>query len=88
MRLIFGKPELFLPIYYWSEEQSQLNELGIDQKVKDAHTRQVIFYHINAIGPYYDEDGKQRCSVHSNGTHFVCELSVNEVRDLKYQSGV
>lgn len=68
-----------LPIFHQTDESEKLKICGKDFDLEDAcEKREVVFYNINAISPY-NEDDKQYTSIHSNGTEYICSLSVKEV---------
>ncbi len=70
-----------LPIFFHTDNTSDLFNLDVEFKVKDCSIRQVTFYIINAIAPYF-EDGKVYTTIHSNGDNFLCPLSIQEVEKI------
>jgi hypothetical protein len=70
-----------LPIFFHTDNTSDLLNLSIDYKLSDCEIRQVTFYVINAIAPYI-EDGKVYTTIHSNGDNFVCPLNIKEVEKI------
>jgi hypothetical protein len=55
-----------LPIYYNTESTTTLSELGIDYNIEDCDTREVIFFQINAIGRYIEND-IEGTTIYANG---------------------
>ena len=72
--------EIELPIFHYTEKTDTLKKLGLDYKLSDCEIRYMTFYNINAVSPYLDED-KEYCSIHSNGSEFICSLSYLKVKE-------
>ena len=67
-----------LPILFNSEQQSQLKELGVDTAIEETEVRQVTFYNIDAVAPYY-ENGNEYSCIHVSGMEFLCPMKYQEV---------
>lgn len=77
-----------LPIFFKTDE-SHTAEISGKNYTLEPHCakRKIIFYNINAIGPYIEEGTDKRyTSVFSNGDEFICPLSVKEVELIIYES--
>lgn len=70
-----------LDIYHHTDSTSTLKDIGVDYKIEDCEIRPVIFYHINAISPFFD-GGKEYCSVHSNGSEYIANAKFEDVQML------
>lgn len=75
---------LKLPIFCHNDETLNLKDGGVDYPLTECDVRTVIFYHIDALSPYLDEDdnNKEYCSIHTNDTEYISTLSVKEVQEL------
>lgn len=76
-----------LPIYWYSEEDGLLADLGIDKKREEdadefdgAVFRELVFYNINAIYKYLDKE--EHTVILSNGEKFICPWPINKVEKL------
>ena len=77
-----------LPIFFKTDE-SHAAEISGKSYSLETHCakRKIIFYNINAIGPYVEEGTDKRyTSVFSNGDEFICPLSVKEVELIIYEA--
>jgi hypothetical protein len=73
-----------LPIYHHDDQSKELDKLGIATPLYDTETKQMLFFTINAIGHYKDEDVE--CSlVHCNGMSFVCPYSYEKLKSIFYE---
>ena len=73
-----------LPILKHTEETEKLENLGIDFNDDQYEIEYITFYRIYAISPM-----NNFCSIHTNGTEYICTQSYEEVWDkLKKYEGV
>ena len=52
----------------------------MNYSIANCKFRDMIFYSINAIGSYWEDD-KEYCEIHCNGSIFISPLTKNEVAD-------
>jgi uncharacterized membrane protein len=72
---------LVLPIIWHNDDTRTKKDLGIDFKLEDCDTKEIIFYHINAILPSNDDNDEYNYTdIHSNGEYYVCPLPIKEVQ--------
>lgn len=73
-----------LPIYYHTDESSLLDDLGIEQEdsFEKMEVREMIFYNINAIAKYIENEKEVACRIFSNGDAFLCKLLFEEVEKI------
>ena len=65
---------LTLPILKHTDETEKLEEMGLEINLDDYDTEQVTFYKIYAISK-----AGNMCSIHTNGTEYLCTQSYEEV---------
>lgn len=70
-----------LPIAFHTDNTQLLDRLDIDYNIEDAEIRQMQFYNISAIAPYY-ENRKVFTKVYCNADVFICVLTYDEVANL------
>ena len=71
-----------LPILHHSDSTNSFKDLGIEYPLSECEIREVIFYHINAISPYYDTiEDNEYTNIHSNNTEFLCTLPIDNVKN-------
>lgn len=71
--------EIELPILWMDEKDCQLEDLGIKPTQDYTKTRNMTFYHINAISPHF-ENGQSLTIIHSNNDEFVSTIPYEEVK--------
>lgn len=70
-------------VLFWEREQNALNDLGIRPNIKEADTRPVTFYRIDAISPYYeDDDSTEMCCIYSGNEEYIVNKKYNTVKQL------
>jgi len=74
------KQGLKLPIYHHAEGSDALAELGIqsNNNLEDCDVQIVIFYNINAISEYVEND-KPYSIIHANGSEYVSRLTIKQL---------
>lgn len=65
--------KVVLPILFNTDETQVFKDAGIDYDLTECHTREVIFYNINCIFEYID-DNKLYTMICANGDEFLCPL--------------
>lgn len=70
-----------LPILHHSDSTNSFKDLGIEYPLSECEIREITFYHINAISPYYDtKEDFEYTSIHTNNTEFICTLPIDKVK--------
>lgn len=64
--------QLTVEVFYHTEETETFKKIGIDYPLSNGATRPVTFYNIELISPFTDKDGEEYCSIHCNGSEFIC----------------
>lgn len=75
---------IVLPIFFKTEESKQQELIkGCDYPMEEyCDKRNMVFYAINCIAPF-DEDNKMiYTSIFSNGEEFICALPIKEVEKI------
>ena len=72
---------ILLPILHHSDNTATFKEMGIDYSLDECETRDMTFYHINAISPYYEND-KEYTNIHTNGSEYICTLLIKDVKNI------
>ena len=68
-----------LPVFHHTDNSTTLKDCGIEYTLENnCEVREIIFYQINAISEYIEGDNNYT-SIHSNGTEYICTMSLNEV---------
>jgi hypothetical protein len=70
-----------LPIAFHTDNTRLLDQLDIGYNIEDSDIRQMQFYNVSAIAPYY-ENRKQFTKVYCAGDVFICVLTYNETANL------
>jgi hypothetical protein len=70
-----------LPILHHSDNTATFKEMGIDYSLDECELRNMVFYHINAISPYFDNE-KEYTNIHTNGSEYICPLTIKEVKNI------
>lgn len=72
-----------LPIFFKNEAYDIGELTGKQVPYKEFDIRKMDFYHINAVSPHLDADDndKEYSCIHSNGSEFICALTIKEVRE-------
>lgn len=73
--------QIDLEIFFHNDTTSTFKDIGIQYDLSDCEKRVMTFYNINAISPYID-GGNEYCSIHSNGSEFICNATYSVVRNL------
>jgi len=73
--------KITLPILFDTENTSSLENLGLDFDLNDADIRQTVFYSINGLSPYIEQN-KDYTTIYSNGYDFICPMNIKEVEYL------
>jgi hypothetical protein len=67
-----------LPLFYHTEDTSQLSEAGLDYPIADCNVRNSRFYRIDAVLPHKEADGQTFAKVVSGGVQYIVNLSMKE----------
>lgn len=67
-----------LPILFNTDSTQSLENADIDFDLRLCEIRPIIFYQINAITKYIENE-IEYSQIYSNGTSFYCTLTVEEV---------
>jgi len=65
---------------YWNDGQAQLNDLGVRPSIEDCEERPIIFFQINHIKPYF-EDEHSFTSIHSGNEEYIVKLDYKTVKE-------
>ncbi len=69
-----------LPIFFKTEESETAKLIPESYNLVDVcKEKKMIFYVINAIAPYYENDCLKYTSIFSNGEEFICSLLPKQV---------
>lgn len=73
-----------LPIFFSTDATRHLSKMDIDYPIEDCSVRVVIFYRIDSIAPYSDEENKTfpYTTISSGGDVSICQLSIEDVEKL------
>lgn len=76
------QPIAILPVLYHTDETTSSSRMGIDYSLADCEERPKVFYSIDSIGPYTDDNDTlhTHTAIMSGGELFICPLSFPEVR--------
>ena len=77
-----------LPIFIHTPETASINKCGIDIDMADCEVRDLVFFNINAICSYTDDNyslPSPFSEVHANGSEYICAMSIDK---LKQKLGV
>jgi len=72
---------LILPIFWMTDDVQKKIKTGLPYLMKECDVREVTFYHINAIGFYADDDGRQYGAIFSNGEKWITPISELELKE-------
>lgn len=73
---------IHLPILFLSDTDQQLVALGITTDDDcPPEVRQMTFYRIDALSPYYYDDKEYTC-IHTASQSFICPKEIGEVEKL------
>lgn len=78
--MIFNMKQTILPIFHHTDQTATLKECGVNYCLAECEIRPVKFYQIVAISPYF-QDGKEYCSIHANGTEYICTWTIDKVEE-------
>ena len=76
---------LRLPIFFNGEEAKARIALDIDVPLSDCFTMDMVFYSINALSVYVEDDISMTL-VHSNGDDYLCSMQLEKVEGLIAES--
>jgi len=69
-----------LPILHHSDTTNTFKNIGVDYNLSFCEVRNMIFYHINAISPYIDEEtGIEYTNIHTNGIEYICTDKIDDL---------
>ena len=73
-----------LPILYNSSENAALAELDIKISIHDNEVRQLTFYSIALLAPYYgsEEERVDYTTIESNGDSWICPMPKGQVEQM------
>lgn len=70
-----------LQIFHESAQSCELERIGVNTPLQEHELREIYFYNINAVSPYY-EDGVEYSSIHSNGSEYICPIRCHDVINM------
>jgi hypothetical protein len=73
--------QLSVEVFFHTEETETFKKIGIDYPLSTGATRSVTFYNISLISPFTDKDGEEYCSIHSNGSEFICSEPYEVIKE-------
>lgn len=76
---------VILPIFMHTSETATKNKCGIDIDMEDCEVRDIIFFNINAICAYTDDNyslPSPYSEIHANGSEYICALPLEKVKKL------
>jgi len=73
--------KITLPILFNTNSTQSLQDADIDFDLRECEIKEMVFYRINAIAEYIDNEIKYS-QIYSNGMSFYCTLKINEVYKL------
>lgn len=73
--------KLKLPVFFHTDETANEFELGVKYNITECEVRQVVFYDITAIAPFF-KDGKEFCTIHTPSGSFIARRLMSEVEKL------
>lgn len=65
--------------FFWSEEQSELNKIGIRPPIRECGKRPITFYSISHIKPYFEDDKEFSC-ICSGHEEYIMDMSYQELK--------
>lgn len=73
-----------LPVFYNSDDCELLDELELDYPLIRCDIKEVIFYNIDNIKPYLDENDNDHeyCSITSGNHRFISPLDLTKIRNM------
>jgi len=71
-----------LPIYFNTDETSNLEKMGIDSHVKNCEVRLMTFFAINAIGSAKESDDFEYGIIYTGDGSFSSVLTYKELKEL------
>jgi len=76
-----------IPIYFKSLKTLALEDAGIDSDIKkDSITRESVFYSIDALLPFVENEEIKGTSIFAGGGEFISPLSINTIEKLIMES--
>lgn len=71
---------VLLPIFFHTSNTSTLKDLDIDYDLSDCEVRDIIFFNIDAICEYCEENTNRKfTSIFAGGNEFICVLQQDKV---------
>lgn len=71
-----------LPIFHHTDQSATLKDCGVDYTIADnCEIRNIIFYNINAISEYFENENKYT-SIHTNNSEYLCPMNIERVRKI------
>jgi len=70
-----------LTVLHHSDSTCTLKDLDIEYSLEDCDRREVAFFNIAAISPFYEGE-KEYCTIHSNSTQYVADHTYSEVLEI------
>lgn len=75
--------EIEIPIFFLNDETEKFKSVGMSYDLAKNTVRMITFYHIDAIYPYYPEEGGyEYCSVMVGGDEFISPCTYAELKEL------
>lgn len=78
---------IILPILFRNQATSTKENLGVDYKMSDNSVREIPFYNINVLCPYFDGE-TEYCTVFSGGHQFISTMTMEYIMDLIEQASM
>lgn len=73
--------KISLPVFHHNEETRNLDDLGVEFKLSDTDTKEITFYHIDAIGPsIVPGDEQEYGNVYVGGNIFNINMSYADLK--------
>lgn len=74
---------LKLPIFHHNDLTVDLRGVDVDYPLTSCDVRLMVFYHIEALSIFIDEEGDDReyCSIHTNDSEYICQLPLQVVQE-------
>ena len=71
-----------IDVFFHTDSTENLSNLGIDYDIQKCEVRRMTVYNVNAISPYLNTNGMEYCSIHCNGSEFICVESYDTIKQM------
>lgn len=80
---MYSKKAVPIPCIWMTEEQTQLDLVGIETPTANGKEKIIWFYFISSLYEYIDyTDGKTRTAIQSDGKEYCTDLKAEDVMAL------